>query len=135
MMSPREVVLTWVKAFNERDADAAAALYHDDAVNLQVAVGEPTVGAEAMRQEFAGFFQAFPDTYTRPINLFVDGEWAILEWEGGATWLGEFAGEPGNGRSFHIQGCGFFHIVDGKIKFQRGYWDKASWFGQLGLEV
>jgi hypothetical protein len=25
-------------------------------------------------------------------NLLEDGEWAVLEWSGGATWSGEFAG-------------------------------------------
>lgn len=131
--SPREVVSAWVEAFNRRDADAAAALYHEDAVNLQIAAGEPTVGREAMRGAFAYFFRAFPDNRTTPVNLFEDGEWAILEWTGGGSWQGEFAGRPGNGNRFEIQGCGFFHVTDGKIKFQRGYWDKASWFRQLGL--
>jgi ketosteroid isomerase-like protein len=28
MESPRDVVLAWVDAFNRRDADAAATLYH-----------------------------------------------------------------------------------------------------------
>jgi hypothetical protein len=32
MMSPREVVLAWVEAFDRRDADAATALNHEDAV-------------------------------------------------------------------------------------------------------
>ena len=96
--SPREVVLAWVEAFNRRDADAAAALYHEDAVNLQVAAGEPTVGRRAMRDGFAYFFRAFPDNYTTPVNLLQDGEWAVLEWEGGGTWRGEFAGQPPNAR-------------------------------------
>jgi ketosteroid isomerase-like protein len=48
MPSPRDVVLSWVDAFNRRDADATAAHYHDEAVNLQVAEGAPTVGREAM---------------------------------------------------------------------------------------
>ncbi len=43
-------------------------------------------------------------------NIFEDGEWAILEWK-----------DP-----LGLRGCGFFHIVDGKIIFQRGYWDKLS---------
>jgi steroid delta-isomerase-like uncharacterized protein len=133
MESPREVVLAWVDAFNRRDADAAAALYHEDAINLQVATGEPTTGREAMLDEFAYFFRAFPDNYTRPVSLFEDGEWAILEWEGGGTWKGEFAGHQPNGHSFTLQGCGFFHVVGGRIKFQRGYWDKAGWFGQLDI--
>jgi steroid delta-isomerase-like uncharacterized protein len=133
MRSPREVLTQWVAAFNARDAEAAAALYHEDAVNLQVAVGVPVVGRDAIRADFAAFFRAFPDTYTRPVNLFEDGDWAIVEWEGGATWRAEFAGKPPNGRTFTLRGCGFFRIVDGRIKFQRGYWDKATWFGQLGM--
>jgi steroid delta-isomerase-like uncharacterized protein len=135
MRSPREVVEAWVEAFNRRDADAAAALYHEDAVNLQVAEGTPTVGREAMRAGFAYFFRAFPDNLTRPVNLLEDGEWAVLEWEGGGTWLGEFAGRPPTGRAFRLAGCGFFRVVDGLIRFQRGYWDKVSWFGQLGIPV
>jgi steroid delta-isomerase-like uncharacterized protein len=132
---PKDVVTRWVAAFNARDARAAADCYHVDAVNIQVAEGVPTVGRQALEEGFAYFFRAFPDTYTHVINLFEDGEWAILEWDGGATWLGEFANQPPNGRTFNIQGCGFFHVVDGKIKFQRGYWDKASWFGQLGIPI
>jgi|SRR5215813_158408 len=135
MGSARDVVLAWVDAFNRRDADAAAALYHADAVNTQIAAGRPTVGRPAIHDELLAFFRAFPDNYTRPVNLFEDGDWAILEWTGGGTWRGEFAGLPPNGRAFTLQGCGFFHVMSGKIKFQRGYWDKATWFGQLGIPL
>jgi hypothetical protein len=43
-------------------------------------------------------------------NIFEDGEWGILEWR-----------DP-----LGLRGCGFFHIIDGKIVFQRGYWDKLT---------
>lgn len=43
-------------------------------------------------------------------NIFEDGDWAILEWR-----------DPKG-----LRGCGFFHIIDGKIAFQRGYWDRLS---------
>ena len=49
--------------------------------------------------------------------------------------VGEFAGHAPTGRSFTLRGCGFFQIVDGKIRSQRGYWDRATWFNQLGLPV
>ena len=48
---------------------------------------------------------------------------------------GEFAGHGSTGRSFTLRGCRLFHVVDGKILFQRGYWDKAAWFGQLGIPL
>jgi len=65
MGSARDVVLAWVDAFNRRDAHAAAALYHADAVNLQIAAGRPTVGRSTIHEELVAFFRAFPDNYTR----------------------------------------------------------------------
>jgi ketosteroid isomerase-like protein len=66
MRSPRDVVLAWVDAFNRRDALAAAGLYHDDAVNAQVAAGRPAVGRQAALEEFLAFFRAFPDIDSSP---------------------------------------------------------------------
>jgi steroid delta-isomerase-like uncharacterized protein len=135
MNTPLEVVQDWVAAYNRRDAQAAAELYHEDATNFQVALGDPTVGRKAILEDLLSFFRAFPDNFTHAENLFEDGEWAILEWFGGGTWRGEFAGTAPNGRSFTLRGCGFFHVLDGKIWFQRGYFDKATWFGQLGIPL
>jgi steroid delta-isomerase-like uncharacterized protein len=134
-MTPKEVLCAWVKAWEEHDAHAVAALYHDDAVNHQVAAGEPMVGRAAILADTAEFFRAFPDSFTHIENLFSDGEWAMLEWSGGGTWKGEFLGRPPNGKSFRLRGCGFFHVVEGKIRFQRGYWDMATWAGQLGIDL
>ncbi|REK18350.1 MAG: polyketide cyclase [Planctomycetota bacterium] len=133
MREPREVVREWVQAIDHCDADRAASLYHEAATNLQVAIGVPAVGRQAIQEELQTFFTAFPDGETQLENLFQDGPWAMAEWRGRGTWSGEFAGLPANGKTFEIEGCGFFHIVDGKIKFQRGYWDRASFFEQLGI--
>jgi hypothetical protein len=62
---------------------------------------------------------AVPEMVCIPENLFEDGEWAILEWRA----------------PLGLRGCGFFHITDGKIKFQRGYWDKLSFLRQHGLPI
>ena len=135
MKTPREVIQDWVAAFNQRNAHAAVQLYHEDATNFQVALGDPTVGREAILDDLLSFFHAFPDNFTDVENLFEEGEWAILEWFGGGTWRGEFAGMSPNGRSFKLRGCGFFYITDGRIRFQRRYFDKATWFGQLGIPL
>ena len=135
MKTPREVIQDWVAAFNQRNAHAAVQLYHEDATNFQVALGDPTVGREAILDDLLSFFHAFPDNFTDVENLFEEGEWAILEWFGGGTWRGEFAGMSPNGRSFKLRGCGFFYITDGRIRFQRGYFDKATWFGQLDIPL
>lgn len=131
MQSPKETLIQWVKAFNEHDATRASELYHDDAENIQVALGVPLKGKQAIFEDFQSFFASTPDSYTNIENLFEDGEWAIIEWSGG----GNFVAADGNCKPYTLCGCGFFHIIDGKIKFQRGYWDKHTWFSQVGLPI
>jgi limonene-1,2-epoxide hydrolase len=115
-MQPKEVVKTWVEAFNRPDVAALAALYRDDAVNHQVAEA-PVKGREAIQEMFAqGFARA--EMVCIVENLFEDGEWAILEWR-----------DPKG-----LRGCGFFHVTGGLIAFQRGYWDKLSFLRLYGLE-
>jgi steroid delta-isomerase-like uncharacterized protein len=135
MKTPLQVVQDWVAAYNRWDAYAAAELYHEDATNFQVALGDPTIGRQAILEDLLSFFHAFPDNFTCPENLLEDGEWAMLEWFRGGTWRGEFAEMAPNGRSFTLHDCGFFHVIGGKIRFQRGYFDKATWFGQFGIPL
>ena len=107
-MRPKEIIQQWVDVFNKADADALAAMYHEDAINHQ-GVREPIEGREAIRQMFITEF-ATADMVCIIEHIFEDGDWAILEWK-----------DP-----LGLRGCGFFHIINGKIKFQRGYWDKLS---------
>ncbi|OYY75677.1 MAG: steroid delta-isomerase [Sphingomonas sp. 28-62-20] len=107
-MTPRAVVKAWVAAFNAADLDRLATLYHEEAINHQV-VTEPVIGRSAIIAMFAREF-ATATMHCVPENLFEDGEWAILEWH-----------DPSG-----LRGCGFFHVIDGVIEFQRGYWDRLS---------
>jgi ketosteroid isomerase-like protein len=116
-MRPKELVRAWVEAFNSADADRLAAFYAEDATNHQVAES-PVVGRAAIHAMFAREFAA-AEMVCIPENIFEDGEWAILEWR-----------DPKG-----LRGCGFFHVRDGKILFQRGYWDKLSFLGLHNLPL
>jgi limonene-1,2-epoxide hydrolase len=116
-LSPSSLVSAWVAAFNRQDVDALAGMYAEDAVNHQVAEA-PVVGREAIRTMFAAGFAA-AEMVCIVENLFEDGEWAILEWR-----------DP-----LGLRGYGFFHLVEGRIVFQRGYWDKLTFLRQHGLPI
>ncbi|MDC6383917.1 nuclear transport factor 2 family protein [Flagellimonas taeanensis] len=116
-MTPRELITQWVKIFNTANAEALAELYHVDAINHQVA-NDPIEGKDAILEMFKNEFAA-ADMVCIIENIFEDGEWAILEWK-----------DP-----LGLRGCGFFHVVDGKIKFQRGYWDKFSFLKMHNLPI
>ncbi|MEN8223347.1 MAG: nuclear transport factor 2 family protein [Acidobacteriota bacterium] len=116
-MKPKELIKEWVKIFNMGDAEKIAELYHDDAINHQIP-NELIKGKTAIEKMFAEEFAA-ADMVCIEENIFEDGEWAILEWK-----------DPHG-----LRGCGFFHVVEGKIKLQRGYWDKLSFLRQHGLPM
>ena len=116
-MRPKEILYQWVDAFNGADAEAIADLYDDKAINHQVA-NEPVIGKAAIRKMFEHeFSQAKMVCIVE--NIFEDGQWAILEWR-----------DP-----LGLRGCGFFQIVNDRIVFQRGYWDKLSFLRQHNLPI
>ncbi len=116
-MKPKELVRHWLEIFNRGEAEELAELYHEDAINHQVA-NEPVVGRDAIRNMFAEEF-ARAEMLCIPEQIFEDGDWAILEWK-----------DP-----LGLRGCGFFQVINGKIAFQRGYWDKLSFLKLHGLEA
>ena len=114
-MKPKELIQHWVKLFNQGNAGELSELYHSDAVNHQVA-NEPIRGKDAIKEMFKDEFENAEMTCIIE-NLFEDGEWAILEWK-----------DP-----LGLRGSGFFQVINGKIKFQRGYWDKLSFLKMHSL--
>ena len=117
MMTPKQVLIKWIEAFNNANSEAIADLYHDNAINHQI-VQEPVVGKPAIKEMFEREFRT-AEMICIPENIFEDGQWVILEWK-----------DP-NG----LRGCGFFQIINNKIVFQRGYWDKLSFLKLHHLPV
>ena len=116
-MRPRQVIESWVEAFNRADVAGLAELYSDNAVNHQVAAYH-IVGRDNIRTMFVREFEQAPMTCIVE-NIFEDGEWAILEWS-----------DP-----LGLRGCGFFRVVEGQIVIQRGYWDQLSFQRLHGLSA
>jgi limonene-1,2-epoxide hydrolase len=116
-MSPKQLVQEWIRRFNAADVDGLASLYAENAVNHQVVMA-PLHGRAAIRHMFATEFDRAEMTCI-PENIFEDGEWAILEWR-----------DPKG-----LRGCGFFHVKNNEIAFQRGYFDQLSFFRQQGMAI
>jgi limonene-1,2-epoxide hydrolase len=108
-MTPSEVVHDWVRRFDAADVDGLAALHAEDAVNHQ-GVTDPLHAPHRVRARHDGL---------RVERILQDGEWAVLEWR-----------DP-----LGLRGCGFFHVRNERIVFQRGYFDQPSLFRQQGLPV
>ncbi|HUS00553.1 MAG TPA: nuclear transport factor 2 family protein [Chitinophagaceae bacterium] len=116
-MSPKQIVQKWVEAFNKKDIEGLADLYTETAINHQVNT-DALHGREAIKKMFADEF-AKAEMLCIVENIFEDGEWAILEWK-----------DP-----LGLRGCGFFRTEKGKIKFQRGYWDRLTFLRMHNLPI
>ena len=76
---------TWARAWRERDVDAIAALYADDAVYRALAFREPEVGLQGVRRYLEENFAVEEEIecwFGEPI---VSGDRAAFEWWG--TWV------------------------------------------------
>jgi ketosteroid isomerase-like protein len=116
-MTPKQLVETWVERFNAGDADGLAALYHEDAINHQV-TQQPIEGRDAIRAMFKREFAA-AEMMCIIEAIHEVGDVAALEWR-----------DP-----LGLCGCGFFTVRDGRIAFQRGYWDELSFLKLHGLPI
>jgi limonene-1,2-epoxide hydrolase len=116
-MLPREVVERWVERFNAADVGGLADLYHRDAVNHQVTQA-PVEGRDAIRAMFEREF-ASADMTCIVEAIHEAGDVVALEWR-----------DP-----LGLRGCGFFTVREGRIAFQRGYWDKLSFLKMHGLPI
>ncbi len=116
-LTQKEALLNWIDVFNNADAKALSEFYTDDAINHQV-VSDPVVGKVAIYEMFKAEF-ATAEMVCILDNIFMDGNFAIMEWK-----------DPKG-----FRGCGFFNIVGGKIVFQRGYMDKLSFLKMNGLPI
>ena len=116
-MKPKDILLKWIEAFNNADVETIVSLYDDDAVNHQVA-NSPVQGKQAIKEMFQSEFNAAKMVCIAE-NIFEDGDWAIFEWR-----------DP-----LGLRGCGFFYIINDRIAFQRGYWDKLTFLKQHNLPI
>jgi steroid delta-isomerase-like uncharacterized protein len=135
MSDSLEVIEQWIAAYNEQDAAAQAALYAENASSWQYAMPRAVVGHDEIEKSLAAFFIAFPDSHIDTEATFVDGELVAWFWQARGTWRGPFGDMQPNGKPFTLHGSTLFMIENGSIVSQRAYWDRASWFGQLGIPV
>jgi hypothetical protein len=87
VLSPKEIVDEWVRAFNARDADAMVALYSDDATHTspklrtdQPSTGGRIVGKVAMKEWWSAAFQRSPGMRYDVVTTVADDHTAVIEY-------------------------------------------------------
>lgn len=132
--TPKTIIMKWINAYNNHNPDIIS-LYDPNITNIQFPWGKSVQGQEAIRNTYINLFKSFPDIHVEVKNIVEEAPWVVLEWNISGTMKGEFAGHAPNNNSFNMHGCEIFKIVKGKILIQHGYWDKATMFTQLKINI
>ena len=123
----------WAAAYSSADADRLLALYTDDALWEEVAIGLAASGQDEIRAHLDRLYTAVPDFTVDVTNGFVAGDQAVVEWEISGTYSSDFPGlPPAAGQHFSIREASVFALADGKIRRYTEYWDAYQFLVQLG---
>ncbi len=129
-----EVGRSYFEALGARDADAAAAHFHQDGIDDIVALGMFR-GPDAVRRLFREMFAAMPDATMRIERIVADNEVAAVQWRLAGTFDGgPFQGIEPTGRRVELRGFDALEVDgDGKITRNTGYYDGAAFARAIGL--
>ena len=120
MSANKDIILTLIRCFNERNTDALSAIITDD---VKHTAGGSAFDAELEgRDDFMKYMQddvlaKFNKIHFDPYNIFEDKEMNVVA----AEWRGDF--DLKNGKSFSSKGIFVVDIKDGKIDWIRDYFD------------
>jgi steroid delta-isomerase-like uncharacterized protein len=118
---------------NDREFDAAVAMYTPDAV-LDM-VGREVRGHEGIRRELADFAAAFPDSRNVPGRRIADasGNLVVEEWSVRGTHQGPFLGHPPTGQKAGFDAVTIYEFADGLIARDRTYADMTRLMLRTGV--
>lgn len=123
----------WLAAFNAGDADRLLALYADDALWEEPAIGLSARGQDQIRTHLDALFAATPDIAYEVTDAVVTEDGAVLEWVVTGDYAADFPGlPPAAGQPFSFRGASVFELADGQIRRYTEYWDAFAFLVQLG---
>ncbi|MDX6330226.1 MAG: hypothetical protein QOI83_2609 [Streptomycetaceae bacterium] len=114
--------------------DRVLALFTDDCVFEDVALGATARGKKEFRSLLEGAFAAVPDIEYDVKNRLVTARGAAIEWVMSGTHKGDFPGMPATGKRFSsVRGTSILELEGEKIRRETDYWDAATLMKQVGL--
>jgi|SRR5579859_206475 len=124
------VVQRWIDAFNRHQVSDLVALYAPDAELFDVGMKRRRKGHREIEAWFATRFRMTPTITYTPHAQFVSDEQFAVQWTTRGR-LERLLGQKWLGRPFTVDGVSIFHIENGLIQQQRGYYDHLSLVEQI----
>jgi steroid delta-isomerase-like uncharacterized protein len=109
-----------------QDIPAMQALFTDDCVYEDMAMGAVNHGKDGLRKFAEEVFHTMPDFRVRFVKKLAVQDAGAAEWVIDATWNGLFEGKDCSGQKIQFTGFSMYEFRDGKIKSARDCWDYTA---------
>ena len=120
-----QLARAWIAAFNAHDVAALVALYAPDAELGDSGMKRVRRGRQEIKQWFTRRFATMPEISYTPAQEIVAGETVAVTWiVRGRT--PRLLGQRWLSHPFAVDGVSVFHVRDGQIIHQRGYYDHLA---------
>ena len=134
MSSRNEMLLDeLVDAWCAHDIPGLLALFTEDCVYEDMAMGVINRGKQALHHFAAEVFKTMPDFNLKFPNRFATAQYGASEWLITATWNGLFEGVDCSGKRIAFTGLSMYTFREGKLASNRDCWDYTSMMRQFGV--
>jgi steroid delta-isomerase-like uncharacterized protein len=122
----------WTVAWAAHDMSRLLALFTDDCVYEDVALGVVNHGKDELKKYGEEFFVAMPDVNFVLDSKVAGGAFAGVEWTMTGTQTGDYPEMPATGRSCTVRGASVLELRDGLFSRCSDYYDMLTLLKQLG---
>lgn len=123
----------WAKAWTTHHTEDLVALFTDDCLYEDVALGAVSRGKVELRDFVEQTFAILPDFKLQLTSRFACGNRGAMEWVMSGTQAFAVPGFPSAGQSFSsLRAVTIVEFRDGKIHRNTDYWDGAAVLRQTG---
>jgi steroid delta-isomerase-like uncharacterized protein len=124
------IVNQHAEAENRHDIEATIATFHHPRYEVN---GDPSDGAEAVRELLQGMMYGLPDLHIDTVKLRHADDAVILEGLITGTHDGEWSGIPPTGRRVEVPVVGIFEFDADRLLCEKVYMDFAAVLAQIGV--
>jgi steroid delta-isomerase-like uncharacterized protein len=124
----------YIAAWNSRDGSKVAAFMAEDATYEDLALMVLHEGQDAIAA-FVARADVFSNDYAfESVSEQQSGDRYALEWEMFGTNTGATGGRPATNKPYRIRGVSIGQLdANGKIKWNRDYWNMVDYLTQVGI--
>ena len=124
------IVNQHAEAENRHDIEATIATFHHPRYEVN---GDPSDGAEAVRELLQGMMNGLPDLHIDTVKLRHADDAVIIEGLITGTHNGEWTGIPPTGRRVEVPVVGIFEFDTDRLLCEKVYMDFAALLTQIGV--